>query len=363
MKSKRASFRERVDRVRDELIDFDVRQRVLILVETAITFIAAAVATIISFIKGESILGFITLGYTAFMFVFLIVEFILFAMRKVSKNGVFLYINFGLTYALVILYLIFAPKNGMFLYWIVSFPIILCFVGGFKKGLLFSLLLLIICILFFYVPLFVSWTRGGEANEGYETFKVLFIVNYLLTTLLGAVVAYINDTIIKRLNVLKEDYYRDANTDITTGLKNQLYFLSYIQNLPSELEEGDTIGLMFIDVDDFKVFNDKYGHMVGNKVLIKVANKLNEVPHSLLVRWGGDEFAIIERNISKDEFVAKANYLLKSVEGLGSGITISIGLAYYVVDENFDFNKVFNDADMKTIRAKDKGKNCIVFNE
>ena len=120
---------------------------------------------------------------------------------------------------------------------------------------------------------------------------------------------------------------------------------------------------MFIDIDDFKLYNDKYGHTVGNEVLIGVANKLNEVPHALSVRWGGDEFAIVERNLTRDEFIAKANYLLKSVEGLPHKVTISIGLSYYVVGEDFEFQKIFNEADLQAIRAKGKGKNCIVIKD
>lgn len=363
-------IKNRIDNIKNKLLDISVREKVFIVLESFITFIIAFVATIINFIQGENTLGYIALSFAGVALVFSIIQFVLFLTKPNILNQPFVYCNFFLTYVLVVLYLIFAPKSGIYLYWIVSLPIILCIVGGTKRGIFYSFVLLVIIVLFFYVPPFKGWMTGRYScdnieieEKNFNTFKVFFVLNYVMTILIGAVVAFINDTTIKRLNVLKEEYYRDANTDTITGLKNQLYFLSYIQNLPSEVKNGDTIGLMFIDIDDFKVFNDKYGHMTGNEVLIMVANKLNEVPHGLLVRWGGDEFAIIERNITKDEFLAKANYLLKSVEGLGKGVTISIGLAFYVVDENFDFDKIFNDADMKTISAKNKGKNCVVFNE
>ena len=357
------SLKEAFKAIKDEMLNIAMRERAFIFVESIITLLTASVATIVNFVTNQMILGYVTLGFSIFLFVFTAIEMYFFSTRRNLENRIFLYTNFGITYVLVILYLIFSPQNGLYLYWIVSVPILINVVGGLKRGLLYSFLLLLIIVLFFFVPPFTSWMINGDSGEEYTTFKVFFILNYMMTIFIGAVVAFINDTIIKRLNELKEDYYKDANTDITTGLKNQLYFLSYIQGLSNTLKIGDTIGLMFIDVDDFKSFNDRYGHMVGNDVLIKVANKLNEVPHSLLVRWGGDEFAVIERNITKDEFIAKANYLLKSVEGMGDGVTISIGLAYYTVDENFNFDKVFNDADMKTIRAKDKGKNCIVFTD
>ena len=367
---KALNIKESIQNVRSKLLDTSIREKVFILLESLITFLTAFAAMIINFVQSEITLGYIALTFSGLVFLFLIIEFVLFSKYNRIANRPFIYANFFLTYTLVILYLIFAPKSGIYLYWIVSFPLVLCVVGGTKRGTFYCVVLLVIIVLFFYVPPFKDWMIGKYTGDNLEveekdfnTFKIFFILNYLMTIVIGIVVALINDTIIKRLNVLKDEYYRDANTDITTGLKNQMFFLSYVRKLRDEVEPGDTIGLMFIDIDDFKVFNDKYGHMTGNDVLIMVANKLNEIPHSLLVRWGGDEFAIIERNITKDEFLAKANYLLKSVEGLGKGVTISIGLAFYVVDDGFDFDKIFNDADMKTISAKNKGKNCIVFNE
>ena len=222
--------------------------------------------------------------------------------------------------------------------------------------------MLLIIALIFYVPGLYQFTKT-ENIEQHWLMKVFFIIHFVVSFLIGILLAFINRTTIQKLEILKDLYYDEANTDSLTGLKNQAYYLTYVNNLPNVVKEGDTIGLMFIDIDDFKLYNDKYGHTVGNEVLVGVANKLNEVPHALIVRWGGDEFAIVERNISRDEFIAKANYLLKSVEGLPQGVTISIGLAHYKVDDNFNFQKIFNEADMQAIRAKGKGKNCIVISK
>ena len=360
------SIKNSLKSIKEELLDYSVREKTFLLVESLITIITAIVAMIINFVASRQLIAFATLGFSVAAIGFFVIELFIFTYKRHINNDPFLYFNFLLTYILVVLYLIFAPKSGIHLYWLVSFPLVMTVVGGSRRGIFYSLLLLLIVVLFFYAIPFKDWMIG-EMREGgekdFEIFKIFFILNYVMTLLIGAAVALINDGTIKRLDTLKQEYYHDANTDITTGLKNQMFFLSYVKELPSHLEDGDTIGLMFIDIDDFKLYNDKYGHIVGNEVLVKVANKLNEVPHSLLVRWGGDEFAIIERNMAKDEFVAKANYLLKSVEAAGDGITISIGLAFYTVDENFNFDEIFNEADMKTIRAKGKGKNCIVFND
>ena len=217
-------------------------------------------------------------------------------------------------------------------------------------------------LLFFYVPVFSQFTNLVGSEDSWNL-KSFFIIYYVLFSSIGVALSCLNISIIRRLDELKNIYYEDANTDSLTGLRNQAYYLTYVNGLPTVVKEGDTIGLMFIDIDDFKLYNDKYGHTIGNDVLVSVANKLNEVPHALCVRWGGDEFAIVERNITRDEFIAKANYLSKSVAGLPSGVTISIGLAYFVVDDNFNFQKVFKEADMQAIRAKGKGKNCIVIKE
>lgn len=347
--------------IKKQIIKPDVRRKAFLFISANVFAFALLAATIINFLTGEKTLGYITLGYTIGLFVTEVTEFICFSKFKKCVEWPFIALTVIFSVSITGLYLFLAPFDSLYIFWICVIPIMyfLCF--GVKRGIIGATSLFIFILLTFYWPYFSSHTQSTGSIDN-QTTKAFFIVYYFSCCFVGMILSFMNELIIKRLDVVKDTYYQDANTDIVTGLRNQAYFLSYVKKLQSVVKPGESVGLMFIDIDDFKIYNDKYGHIVGNEVLVEVANRLNQVPHALLVRWGGDEFAIVERNLSKDEFVAKANFLLKSVEGIHNGVTISIGLAYYIIEEDFDFDEIFNEADMQAIRAKGKGKNCIVIN-
>ena len=343
-------------------IDKSVREKVFVFISTIIFGFVSSACVVINFLTKEYVIGWASVASLVLLSTLAVIE-IVFYSKKIKINSLIFSIPMAAVIAsLAFLYLFFAPADCLYFYWICIIPIVLCISFGFRDGVIAGILMLLIIILIFYVPCLYQLTKT-ENIEQHWFMKAVFIIQFIVSFIIGMLLAFVNRTIIKKLEVLKDLYYDEANTDSLTGLKNQAYYLSYVNGLTETVKEGDTIGLMFIDIDDFKLYNDKYGHTVGNDVLIGVAKKLNEVPHALLVRWGGDEFAIVERNITREEFIAKANYLLKSVEGLPQGVTISIGLAYYTVDDNFNFQKIFNEADMQAIRAKGKGKNCIVIKE
>ena len=356
------SIKEKWSKLTSQLIDPKVRGKTFVFLSTFIfTFIALG-CTIVNFINQERLLGFITLGCFIAFFILEILQGIIFTRNKDFKS---IYLSLPVSIVLggmIASYLFFAPAKSIYIYWICIVPICMFLTFGIKRGIIWSSILFAFILLIFYVPPIYQLTRT-ENTLDHWTMKAFFVIYYVMCSSIGVALAYINIMIIKKLDVLKESYYQDANTDSLTGLRNQAYYLTYINGLHEIVKKGDTIGLMFIDIDDFKLYNDKYGHTVGNEVLVGVANKLSEVPHALCVRWGGDEFAIVEKNLTRDEFIAKANYLLKSVEALPHSVTISIGLAHYTVGDDFDFQKIFNEADMQAIRAKGKGKNCVIIKE
>ena len=358
------TLKEAWNNIKAQIVKPHIRQEAFLFFAVIIYSFAMLMATIVNFVNGVATLKWITLGYFIALMGLEIVEFIIFSINKKPVLWPFIAVTFALSFTMPLHYLFLAPCDTLYLFWICLIPIVSIVCFGNKKGFILSLALFALFCLFFFIPQLNAFTRAAQEDDGDHTMhKVFFVIYYVACCFVGVALAFVNNTIIKKLDVVKDIYYEDANTDIVTGLRNQAFFLSYVNKIPQRSEPGDTIGLMFIDIDDFKAYNDKYGHTVGNQVLVEVANRLNQVPHDLIVRWGGDEFAIIERNLGRDEFIAKANFLLKSVEGIHNGVTISIGLAYYVIDENFNFDKVFNEADMQAIRAKGKGKNCIVISK
>lgn len=356
------NFKEFWSGVVDQLTIKKSRERAFLFICTFILTYISLGCCIVNFITGESLLAFITLGCFICSLIDEILELIIFTKYKKVHNLFLSIPTIIITLVLVVSYLFLAPPRAMYILWISIIPIGVFLTLGIKRGIIGSSILFAIVLVVFYIPPIYELTKFHNEQDHW-LIKAFFIIYYVMCSSIGVALSYINGISISRLDKLKSVYYEDANTDSLTGLRNQAYYLTYINSLTESVEIGETIGLMFIDIDDFKLYNDKYGHTVGNEVLISVANKLNEVPHALCVRWGGDEFAIVERNLTKDEFVAKANYLLKSVEALPQHVTISIGLAYYVVGDDFDFQKIFNEADLQAIRAKGKGKNCVVFRE
>ena len=97
---------------------------------------------------------------------------------------------------------------------------------------------------------------------------------------------------------------RLAYTDLLTGLPNKI---SLSERFMGELEEKRSpMALLIIDLDDFKLTNETYGHMTGDKILIEVAKRLKLLisESMFLARLGGDEFAILVWDFESEDFLA-----------------------------------------------------------
>ena len=173
-------------------------------------------------------------------------------------------------------------------------------------------------------------------------------------------------------------------TDPLTGLRNRRYFSATIeadvgQTLRSHTDRHDphTRDLVFylIDADNFKEVNDRYGHDVGDTVLIEMARRLSSsIRHSdVLVRWGGEEFLIVSRYTDRNEAELLARRVLSAVADTpfrlgGTEQTIyrtcSLGWAAFPwFTENpraVTYEEVLTLADRGLNRAKQSGRNCAV---
>ena len=140
-----------------------------------------------------------------------------------------------------------------------------------------------------------------------------------------------------------------------------------------DYDRNDTLCIAFIDIDDFKHFNTNYGHSFGDLVLKRLANVLSHntsnVRHTYAIRNGGDEFLIISRTTSDEQFkqlLEQIKYEVENTKLLHQkepvGVTISIGMATKNIDGVFcnNFRDLYNVADSRNQSAKDVGKNAIV---
>lgn len=122
-----------------------------------------------------------------------------------------------------------------------------------------------------------------------------------------------------------------------------------------------------IDIDYFKKYNDKYGHLKGDEILTKIGELLNEIAYKhMAIRYGGEEFLVLLKDITYKETIEIANEILNKVDDLNiehetsplnSKITVSIGIATGEQEKSGDYNKLVDDADKALYMAKKNGKN------
>ncbi len=137
---------------------------------------------------------------------------------------------------------------------------------------------------------------------------------------------------------------REASlSDALTGLPNTRYMLAHLSRELARAErQGDEVGILVLDLDDFKLINDTYGHHVGDRALREVARVLRETirPYDVCVRYAGDEFIIVLSGCGLQEASAKSAELQKAVEDLAFEaapghdvpVGLSIGAAVFPID-------------------------------
>ncbi|SFE77266.1 PAS domain S-box-containing protein/diguanylate cyclase (GGDEF) domain-containing protein [Paenibacillus catalpae] len=137
----------------------------------------------------------------------------------------------------------------------------------------------------------------------------------------------------QKLLDLNEKLETLASTDPLTGLRNRRYFQEQLQKYMELFEQsGEIFSLCIIDIDRFKAINDTYGHPVGDLVLTRLAQLLQEQSYgdTVVARFGGEEFVILLPGLNQEQVLAAAERYRSATETTPLGdlrITISIGAA------------------------------------
>ena len=164
-------------------------------------------------------------------------------------------------------------------------------------------------------------------------------------------------------------FERHARTDALTGLSNRFTMEESFEREIKRCENnGDPVSLIMIDIDNFKVFNDQFGHVAGDRALSAVASILRHQfrPRDLLVRFGGDEFAILLPEVGESGAMAIADRVRKAVCGdtgdsddslIQIPIKISMGVAEHKHGKTL--SSLLRAADAALYRAKHAGRNVV----
>jgi diguanylate cyclase (GGDEF)-like protein len=169
---------------------------------------------------------------------------------------------------------------------------------------------------------------------------------------------------LKRVN---KNLYELAHTDFLTKTMNRRNFFIHAQNNFAIAENKDQLlCVVMIDIDNFKKFNDKYGHNVGDKVLIHFAEKIKSSisEKTIFGRLGGEEFALVISNTNLEDAILKAEKLKKKIEEnelVIDGNTLKITASFGVSDNQncSNIDEMLQKADNLLYTAKESGRNLV----
>ncbi|MFS8911191.1 diguanylate cyclase [Synechococcus sp. H60.3] len=153
--------------------------------------------------------------------------------------------------------------------------------------------------------------------------------------------------------------------DPLTSLHNRRFFLEHLEReIPFALRHRLPLHLLYLDLDNFKLINDRWGHLAGDQALIQVAQQLQAQVRGedLLARLGGDEFALLVRGIPDSQILQLARRLQQAIESLplqgGIHLTCSIGVASLLrLPAETSAPSFLEAADQALYQAKTQGGN------
>jgi diguanylate cyclase (GGDEF)-like protein len=169
----------------------------------------------------------------------------------------------------------------------------------------------------------------------------------------------------------EREYYKDlSNSDGLTRISNYRHFTQVLQlEIDRQRRYHRPLTLLMVDIDDFKKTNDRYGHLIGDLVLIKIAALLTAEIRGFdfVARYGGDEFTVILPEVSEKEALAVGRRIMKSIgqyefkspenEDIGK-LSVTIGIASFPKDAAAG-QELVSRADRAMYAGKSAGKNCI----
>jgi len=220
----------------------------------------------------------------------------------------------------------------------------------------------------------VTSIRSGKIWSGIVENTNKFRKRFVINSTIVPVISSTNGDITGYINIatdVTELYNQAKKDDLTKLCKRNILFSEFVKSKNRYLS-GDNRSsfLIFLDIDNFKNYNNDYSHEFGDKALVRVAELVmkNIRGTDFAIRWGGDEFIILINDSDEVSVKAIAERIRVSIENLilhedstGDDVNITVSGGIETIDFNVDINDIIKDADKLMYEAKEGGKNKIVF--
>ena len=213
------------------------------------------------------------------------------------------------------------------------------------------------------IPIGIVSIQAQNRNTYTDTHKVLLetLASYLT-------IAIKNARYTKELAKLNKKLKALSEQDGLTGIPNRRMFNEMSATLWENAKaEESMLSMLFIDIDNFKDFNDTYGHLTGDEIVISVAQYLqeNKADDYFVARYGGDEFVMLLPNTSLEEAKKYSNHLkhsiseIKETDQFKGRVTVSIGLGAALPNGDMKLEEFLDFVDQQLYESKNQGKNKV----
>lgn len=205
--------------------------------------------------------------------------------------------------------------------------------------------------------------KDGSYKWYYDRGKVMERDEQNNPILIAGIVFDISET-----KKMQEKYYALAVKDPLTNVYNRRYFLEHMKEKIRSYKKNPKPNALFciamIDVDNFKQINDSFNHLYGDFILQRITCCMMSSfqPHTLLARWGGDEFIVCMDHCLKEQAVKWMQHFQESIHKIqlpnGNRVSVSVGVAQYHEEKKVE--DIIANADALLYQSKKCGKNCIL---
>lgn len=317
------------------------------------SIVMIVVQSVLSYLTDFSASGLLmTFGFAVAMFG---LPLIIYFTRPSSAVFKYLFVFFAVTYMFVILYIQKGNIDNLFLLYVILASASLYFDMEFT---LYTTVVLctetVLGLVFLRKELFPLLAPASVVS---------LIANFLV---IGALLAFQSEWG-KRMMNSYESAYDKSITDALTQVRNRAFFDEYLRDTTEHSQKyGESFSVAILDIDDFKKFNDTYGHPVGDLVLKATTKAIQDTIRKtdILCRFGGEEFTLIFKAtglvnamIITEKIRAAVERSVLEYEGKKLSITISLGVTEFQSRDSATALVV--RADQALLLAKQSGKNRV----